>query len=87
MIYKMVLMTNDSMYRIESLQKPSFADMKKLVGGYITQTLGTFEGGEVRVLVDEDGSHKDLPLNHMASSCAYQELVGDALLLLNFDTD
>ena len=61
--------------------------MRKLVGGYVTQTMGTFEGKEVWILVDEDGLDKDLPINHMASSCAYQVLVGDALILVNFELE
>ena len=87
MKYKMVLITKTNMYHIESTERPDFEDMRKLVGGYVTQTMGTFEGKEVWILVDEDGLDKDLPINHMASSCAYQVLVGDALILVNFELE
>lgn len=87
MKYKMVLMTRTSAYHIESTERPDFEDMRKLVGGYVTQTMGTFEGKEVWILVDEDGLDKDLPINYMASSCAYQTLVGDALILVNFELE
>jgi len=90
MIYKMVWITcqfEKTIQRIESLEKPSFEFMQKLVGGYVTQTIATFEGEEVWILVDEDGIGKGLSLNHMASSYADQELVGDALILVNFELD
>ena len=87
MKYKMVLITEGNMYRMESHNRPDFEDMRKLVGGYVTQTMGTFEGKEVWILVDEDGSDKDLPINHMASLCASQVLVGDALILVNFELE
>ena len=51
----------------------------------MTQTMGTFEGKEVWILVDEDGSDKDLPINHMASLCASQLILGNALILIDFD--
>ena len=86
-VYKMVLITNDNMYRMESHNRPDFEDMGKLVGGYVTQTMGTFEGKEVWILVDEDGLDKDLPTNHMASACSHQMLVGDALILVNFELE
>ena len=87
MKYKMVLMTSTTAYHIESTERPDFEDMRKLVGGHITQTMGTFEGKEVWILVDEDGLDKDLPINYMASSCASQTLVGDALILVNFELE
>ena len=87
MEYKMVLITEGNMYRMESHNRPDFEDMRKLVGGYVTQTMGTFEGKEVWILVDEDGSDKDLPINHMASLCASQVLVGDAVILVNFELE
>lgn len=87
MKYKMVLMTRTSAYHIESSQPPNFEDMRKLVGGHITQTMGIFEGKGAWILVDEDGLDKDLPINYMASSCASQTLVGDALILVNFELE
>ena len=87
MKYKMVLITKTNMYHIKSTERPDFEDMKKLVGGYVTQTMGTFEGKEVWILVDEDGLDKDLPTNHMASACSHQMLVGDALILVNFELE
>ena len=49
--------------------------------------MGTFEGKGAWILVDEDGLDKDLPINYMASSCASQTLVGDALILVNFELE
>jgi hypothetical protein len=85
--YKMVLITQSNMYRIKSADRPELDDLAKLVGGHITQTTGTWAGKEVWILVDEEGEHKDLPINFMASSCAYQELLGDALILVNFELE
>jgi len=87
MKYKMVLITNDNMYRMKSHNRPSFADIKKLVGGHLTFTTCIFEDKEVMLMVDEDGSDKDLPMNYMASQLAEQILVGDAVILVNFELE
>ena len=39
------------------------------------------------LMVDEDGSDKDLPMNYMASQLAEQILVGDAVILVNFELE
>ena len=87
-MYKMAwINTNSVIYHMESVREPVFEDMVTLVGGHIVRTLCVFEGKERIILVDEEGEHKDLPVNYMASSCAYQKLLGDALILVNFELE
>jgi hypothetical protein len=87
MKYKMVLITQSNMYRIKSADRPELDDLAKLVGGHLTETTCIWEGEERCMLVDEEGSFKDLPVNFMASTCSHQKLLGDALILVNFELE
>ena len=85
--YKMVLITQSNIYRIKSADRPELDDLAKLVGGHLTETTGIWKGEEKCMLVDEEGSFKDLPVNLIASTCSHQKLLGDALVLVNFELE
>ena len=94
MKYKMVLLKadNEQLFMETGIQ-PKFSDMQKLVGGYIERTLCVFtahdaeDPSECVMLVNEDGIGMDLPYNLMASRYAGQTIVGDVLVLQNFDLE
>ena len=94
MTYKMCLIKADSNATfIESETRPAFSDMQELVGGYIERTSCVFtardpeDPAECVMLVNEDGIGKQLPVNVMASRYALTPIVGDALILQNFDLE
>ena len=94
MKYKMVLLKADNEHLfMETSIQPKFSDMQKLVGGYIERTLCVFtandpeDPSECVMLVNEDGIGMDLPYNLMASRYAGQTIVGDVLVLQNFDLE
>ena len=87
-MYKMAwINTNSVIYYIESVREPVFEDMVTLVGGHIVRTLCVFEGTERIILVDEEGEHKDLDLNYNASQMCDQVILGNALILVNFELE
>lgn len=94
MTYKMLMIkANGNGYFVESETRPAFSDMQELVGGYIERTFCVFtardaeDPSECVMLVNEDGIGMDLPYNLMASKYAGQDIVGDVLILQNFDLE
>lgn len=90
MTYKMLLIKSDSTTEfIESDTRPAFSEMQKLVGGYIERTFCeyTVDLEPYVMLVNEDGIGMDLPVNELASRYALTTIVGDALILQNFDLE
>jgi hypothetical protein len=88
----LMVKANGDGYLVESEERPSLLEMQGLVGGYIERTLCVFtdhrEGQRESVmLVNEDGIGMDLPYNLMASEYARQRIVGDVLILQNFDLE
>jgi len=86
---RMTLIKTNSV--MENLQEPKYPGLKFFqdkVGGYIAPIKFEINSGDERtMLVDEDGLAKELEPNEIASFFAKKLVVGDALVLNNFELE
>jgi hypothetical protein len=70
---------------IQENSYPNLDRYQELVGGYIERIICKYKGKRCEMLINEEGKLKQLPFNAKASACTSHDIVGDAVVLFNFN--
>lgn len=64
--------------------KPSLSEMQALVGGYCRPVRCRWEGKMRTMIINEEGTFLELPVNQTASEAYGGLIVGDAAVLIGY---